>query len=565
MKKHLQAILLILLGSFTWVITMFRSGLKYSYGTGYWGANGHDGIWHLVVIEGLKKGNLLMPIFAGGIIRNYHIGFDVLVAFLGKITTLSSSLLYFQIIPIVFALLIGFLTYKFIFLWTKSKIKSLLTVFFIYFGGSFGWLVELVRNGKFGGESMFWSQQAVSTLINPPFAMSLIFILLGLISLQNYLKKGKLHFYLISFICFGLLIQIKSYSSVLSLGGLFVAGLFEFIKNKNLKIFKVLISSIILSIIIFLPLNGGVGKIFVFKPFLFLETMMGLTDRFSWMKFYSAMINYRAGGIYIKAVIFYLIAFGIFILGNLGTRIISFFEIIKNIRNPKKIDWVFIFLTSVFFAGIIIPQFILQSGTSWNTIQFFYYSLFSASILSGIWLGSLLEEKKKFSKFIMVLTILFTVPTTLGSLYFIYLPKNPPAFLSRFESEALNFLSRQEPDGIVLTYPFDRVKADEADKSVPRPLYLYESTAYVSAYSQKQLLLEDEVNLDITGFDWKERKQEILKFYQSNDHEFVKDFLKKNNISYTYWLKGQRATLGESQLGITQIFENEEVKIYKTN
>lgn len=543
---------------------MFRSGLTYSNGIRFWGANGHDGIWHLALIESLKRESLSMPIFAGGVIRNYHIGFDALVAFFGKITMLSSSLLYFQIIPIVFSLLIGFLTYKFIFLWTKSKVKSLLSVFFVYFGGSFGWFVELIRNGKFDGESMFWSQQAISTLINPPFAMSLIFILLGLISLQNYLKKGKIYYFLISFICFGLLIQIKSYSSILSLGGLFVAGLFEFIKNRNAKILKVLMFSVILSLIIFLPLNGGVGNIFVFKPYWFLETMMGLTDRFGWMKFYSAMVNYRAGGIYIKAVIFYLIAFGIFILGNLGTRIISFFEIIKNIKNPKKTDWIFIFLTSIFFTGIIIPQFILQSGTSWNTIQFFYYSLFSASILSGIWLGDLLEEKQRFSKLILILTILFTVPTTLGSLYFIYLPVNPPAFLSRSETEALNFLSKQ-PEGIVLTYPFDRVKAGEADKSIPRPLNLYESTAYVSTYSKKQVFLEDEVNLDITGFDWKIRKEEILSFYQSMDHEFVKEFLKKNNISYIYWLKGQRAVLGESQLGISQIFENEEVQIYKTN
>lgn len=564
MKKHLQVILLILFGSLTWAITMFRSGLKYSYGVGYWGANGHDGIWHLALIESLKKVNLSMPIFAGGIIRNYHIGFDVLIAFLGKITMLSSSLLYFQIIPIVFALLIGFLTYKFIFLWTKSKIKSLLSVFFVYFGGSFGWLVEIVKSGRLDGESMFWSQQAISTLINPPFAMSLIFILLGLISLHNYIKKGKIKYFIISFICFGFLIQIKSYSSVLSLGGLFIAGLYEFIKNKNKKIIKVLLTSVTLSLIIFLFLKGNVGNIFVFRSFWFLETMMGLTDRVGWMKFYSAMINYRAGGIYIKAVIFYLIAFGIFILGNLGTRIISFFEIIKKIKNPKKMDWVFIFLASIFFAGIIIPQFILQSGTSWNTIQFFYYSLFSASVLSGIWLDDLLEEKQRFSKLILVITILLTIPTTLGSLYFIYLPINPPAFLSRSETEALNFLSKQ-PEGIVLTYPFDRVKAGEADKSIPRPLYLYESSAYVSAYSKKQVFLEDEVNLDITGFNWKIRKEEILNFYQSNDHEFVRQFLEKNNISYIYWLKGQRAALGESQLGISQIFENEGVQIYKTN
>ena len=32
---------------------------------------------------------------------------------------------------------------------------------------------------------MFWSQQSISTLVNPPFALSLIFILSALISLQK--------------------------------------------------------------------------------------------------------------------------------------------------------------------------------------------------------------------------------------------------------------------------------------------------------------------------------------------------------------------------------------------
>jgi len=563
MKKFLR-IILILVGSFTWIITMFRSGLNYSFGIGFWGANGHDGIWHLALIESLKKGNFAMPIFAGEMVRNYHIGFDLLIALFGKITSLSSSLFYFQIIPVVFSLFIGYLTYKFVYRWTKSKAKSLIATFFIYFGGSFGWVVELIRSGRFDAESMFWSQQSISTLINPPFAMSLIFILLGLISLQNYLKKNNVIYLLLSVISFGLLIQIKSYSSVLCLGALIVTGLYEYVRNKDLKILKVSLFSLIFSLIIFLPLNGEVSNVFVYRPFWFLETMMGLTDRFNWMKFYSAMVSYRSGGVIIKAIIFYLITFGIFILGNFGIRIVSFFQLIKLVKNPKKVDWIYVFLTTIIFAGIIIPQFIVQSGTPWNTIQFFYYSLFSAGILCGVWLGDFLEKNSKYKKLIFILFIVFTIPTSLSSLYNIYLPKNPPSFISKDEEIALEFLSKQ-PEGIVLTFPFDRVKANEARKDIPRPLYLYESTAYVSAYSKKQVFLEDEVNLDITGFDWKNRKENILSFYESQDHEYVKNYLRENNITYIYWIKGQRATLGESQLGITQIFENEEVQIYKTN
>jgi len=164
---------------------------------------------------------------------------------------------------------------------------------------------------------------------------------------------------------------------------------------------------------------------------------------------------------------------------------------------------------------------------------------------------------------LIVGTILLTVPTTLGTLAH-YLPARPPAKLSNGELEALSFLAK-EPQGVILTYLFDRIKAKEAEVNPPRPLYLYESTAYVSAFAKKPVYLEDEVNLDITGYDWRERREGVEKFCQLNDAKTAREFLKSNDIAYIYWLKGQRAILGETQLGISRIFENSEVDIFKVD
>src|SRR3989344_2234192 len=140
------------------------------------------GIWHVALINSLSRGSFEMPIFAGAQIKNYHLGFDILLAVIHFLTRISVINLYFQIIPPVLAFLIGWLTYK--------LTKNFWVFFFVYFGGSLGWVL-----GK--GESTFWTQQAISTLINPPFALSLIFILLGLISL---LKKKKI----LAILCFGI-------------------------------------------------------------------------------------------------------------------------------------------------------------------------------------------------------------------------------------------------------------------------------------------------------------------------------------------------------------------------
>jgi hypothetical protein len=543
LKSNLSLIILLILGISSWSLTMVKSGWIYPFGMGFWGANGHDGIWHIALINNFAKGIFNVPVFAGYPLQNYHIGFDLLAAFLFKITRIPVVNLYFQILPPVFAFLIGFLTYKFVLLLTNSKKSGILATFFTFFGGSFAWAV-----GK--GESAFWSQQQISTLINPPFALSLIFILLGLIFLLGYQNTKKILFLVLGSICFGLLIEIKVYAGVLVLGGLLVSGIWRILKEKKRDYLTVFVCSLAVSLIIFLPSLKGSSKLVVWQPFWFLETMMGATDRLNWVRFYSAMTTYKSGGIFLKGILAYSVAFAIFIVGNFGARLLA----IKNM-NLKKLTSLDLFFWSVVVAGVLIPTFFIQRGTSWNTIQFLYYSLFFSGILAGIFLARL-------NKWILVLVVALTIPTTIISLKDIYLPGRPPSMLSTEELNALKFLGSQ-PDGIVLTYPFDVNKAKEAEDNPPRPLYLYESTAYVSAFSGKTTFLEDEVNLDITGYDWRTRREEIENWYKETNMQKARGFLKENGIKYIYWVKPQRAFLGEGQLGLIRLFENNKVDIFK--
>jgi hypothetical protein len=558
-------LLLIVIGVVIWSLVMVKSGLTYSFGMGFWGPNGHDGVWHIALINHLADGNWQMPVFAGEALKNYHVGFDLLLAILHKITTIPVQTLYFQIIPPMVALLTGFLTYKFVYLWRKSKSQAFWATFFVYFAGSFGWIISLAREGQIGGESMFWSQQAISALVNPPFALSVVLMLLGLIGLLKLRKSSTIWHLLAISLIFGILVQIKVYAGILSLGGLLVAGLYEFIKGKKTTLIKVFVASSIFAALFFFPLNQGSAGLIVFRPFWFLETMMGLSDRFYWPKFAEAMVNYRLGNIWYKAIPAYSIAFLIFIVGNMGIRIIKAPLIIQWFKKYKKLSFTEIFFAVVIFSGIVFPMFFLQEGTPWNTIQFFYYSLTFSGILAGVVFGKWLEEKrKKSTKTLVVIAIIFlSVPATVATLKH-YLPSRPPAKISNEELEALSFLSKQS-SGVVLTYPFDREAAREALANPPRPLYLYESTAYVSAFGKKTAYLEDEVNLDITGYDWRGRREKVESFLNTLNQEEARSFLKENSISYIYWIKGQRARLGETQLGITKIFENSEVDIFVVN
>lgn len=551
-----KAILIIVIGSISWSLTMVKSGLVYPFGLGFWGPNGHDGIWHIALANSLAKGGFNIPTFAGERIKNYHIGFDLVLGFLSKLTSFSTATLYFQIIPPIIAVAIGLVVYKLMITWTGSKVATLWSLFFVYFGGSLAWIL-----GK--GESAFWSQQAISTLINPPFAVSLL-ILSG--ALLLLLKKK----YFWATLLFGILIEIKAYAGVLALGSLVVISLWRILKERKFDYLLVFFFSSIISLILFLPLNNGSSNLFIFQPFWFLETMMGLSDRLGWDKFYSAMTNYRSGLSW-KFAPAYFLAFLIFAVGNLGTRMLKDAWIFRKLRNISSVDYISLFSFSMIGAGILIPTLFLQKGTPWNTIQFFYYSVFFSSILAGVGMAHILKNKSKtFITLFSTIIVLLTLPTTAITLKDVYLPGRPPAMISNEEIEALDFLAKQ-PDGIVLTYPFDSAKAREAINNPPRPLYFYESTAYVSAYGHKDIYLEDEVNLDITGYDWRKRRAKVSDFINELDINKAKVFLKENDIKYLYLVKGTSPLVGEylrlggSQLSISQIFSNAAVKIYEVN
>ena len=139
-KKNLPTILLIFFGSIILISTMFRSGLSYPFGVGFWGPNAHDGLWHLSLINQIKLSiPPANPIYSGTLLSNYHWGFDLVVALLSKILFINPFILYFQILPFIFAIFIGFLSYVLSLSITKNKITAFFFVFLNYFAGSFGY------------------------------------------------------------------------------------------------------------------------------------------------------------------------------------------------------------------------------------------------------------------------------------------------------------------------------------------------------------------------------------------------------------------------------------------
>ena len=532
------------------ILPVIRNGFKYDYGLGFWGSNGHDAVWHLSLINHIKNPfKIDLPIFSGAILKNYHPFFDILIAFFVSITRIPSTIWYFQIFPIITTTILLITSFFLGRRLTSNFFGGILLMFFNAFANSFGWIVTLIRSGQIGGESLFWAMQSASNQLNPPFVLSLIFIncLLLLILNQKINPKIKNIFIILILILTPI---TKAYGGVVVY---LIFGLYSLISfKKNKKSFFLLLISLPLAYFVFRIYNPASASLFIFKPFWFINSLIESPDRlfipFLANMRYSLEATNKIGA---RLIIIYFFSIGIFYLGNFSWRLFGLLSI-KSFKNILKLPLLFtVFITA------LIPLFFIQKGTSWNTIQFLYYSLF----LSNIFLTLFLIKIKPtiLTKILLFFIITTTLISNFESLNR-YLSNPAPATLPTTEIEALNKL-KQLPSGIVLTYPYDKYQKE--NMSTPIPLYAYETTSYVSAFSGHQTFLEDEMNLDITGFDWQSRLNQEKDFFKNQNKFQARGFLINNNISYIYLVNNQKFSLSLDDLQIDQIFNNGQIKIYQ--
>lgn len=549
--KNWVLVALVLVGSLSWSMTMVKSGLPTQWGLGFWGANGHDGIWHLALAESIKLGfPIRNPLAAGVNLTNYHWGFDFLLAVTSKITTIPVSLLYFQVLPPILAVLIGIFTYFLIEAWTKSRSAALWATFFTYFGGSLGWMVTFLRDRSLGGESLFWANQSISSLVNPPYALSLVVLIFGFWLMLRYPQPKKVQLVL-QILIFGSLFFIKTYAGVIGLAGLFVFGVSQLVKEKRWIGVIRFLGLVIVSVLIIRATTQGGQNLLMFEPLWFPHTMVEASDRLFLPKLAVARQAYTAYGMWERLFMLEALTLAVFLLGNLGTRLIGLLAAGRR-ASSDHFGKSLIFMIGV---AVVLPLVFVQKGTAWNTIQFFYY----AQVLLG-WLAGVTMAGFR-SKLVLIPVVLLTLPTTVFTLWQDYLPGRPPAVLPFEEKAALDFLKTQ-PRGRVFAYPYEKPLPWEK-VTPPVPLFRYESTAYISAFSGQPSYLADTVNLTIVDYSWEQRARAVQGFFSQKDPKLAARFFPDNYISYVYLLVGQSLPAKPGELLLTLIFENPTVRIYR--
>lgn len=543
--------LLLLLGTVFQGIAMFRSGIVYNYGVGYFGPLARDGVWHEALVNQLKISLPPQnPGFAGQVLTNYHYFYDLLLAEISRLGEIPAAFLIYRLFPVIFSFLLGIGTYILAKRLFNNKTISIFAVILAYFGSSFGWIISLIRHEPIGGESAFWANQPVSMNLNPPYAISLIILIFTAIMLDSYLKKAGFWKAVILTLAFGFLIGFKAYAGAIALGALLLLTLKKVFIDKEYAILPVFLGASGISMAIyFLISRGGAGLIEI-QPLWLINTMIDAGDRVGIPNLTARRFAYLAERKWFNFSAVEIVSLIIFFIGNLGTRIVAFWGIQKKfLKNDLHL---FIFFAAA--ASLVPPLIFVQKGNPWNIVQFFYYFMF----FSGLYAANAL---KKLPVPALIIILLFTPISSLAT-FRSWLYPNPPAYLPTGEYQGLTFLSGRAP-GTVLKVPFN--PAIRGNFKDPFPLAVYADETYVSAFSSHPVFIEDAEQQTILDSNYKPRLEEASRFFIEKDLSWSKKFLFDNNIKYVYLPKIYYLPEAEQEYPMTKIFENGSVNIYQVN
>jgi hypothetical protein len=464
----------------------------------------------------------------------------------------------------------GLSVFSFVGRWKRKAVGNW-AVFFTYFVGSFGFVVTYLKSGKiFGGETAFWVSQLNTVIANPPHASAMILLCSFLLSFLLFTKSKSKSWFLICVLIGSVIAGFKVSGGVVLLAGLVASSLFQIIREKKFNyaiLFLVLLATNLVTIRM---VSADAASYLIFKPWWFITTMLveklGLID---WIRRVQTYLSVGRFTSYLRVAQFEGTALLIFIIGNLGMRIVGFTVIIGNFLKFKKkilespLDT---FLMSAGLAGFIIPMIFLQKGVVYNSIQFMQYVLLVTGFYGAIFTYSILKKiKSPIWKYLFVaILVVLSVPTVIGNFVEFYgSPAN--AKISNDELSALSFLKdNSNPSDIILTPPFDG-NAKYGYKTNPLPIYAWTSTAYVSSLTDRATFLSCEDMLRQTGYDVDGRLGLENKFFSQKDFAFNKNFLKENKIAYIYVPTPRKYSLQEEDNHLTKVFSNSEVNIYKVD
>ena len=554
-KPNVFILSFILLGVVAQNIVLFRGGWETSTGLVF--PSIHDTMWNISLTTHL--GNQFPPqnpAIAGIPLKNNHYFYPLFLSITRYLTGINIFDLYFRFGPILVSLLFGLGLYAVSSIFTKNIIFRGIAIFLGYFSGNFAYLLPFIfgRNFDWKGNT-FFADQPFDQLINPYSVLGFTLVFFGIycfsqISLSK--KNSSLGYSIIGGLFFGSLYGFKSFGGIIVILSLGIIAFISLIFSRKLSLIPItLISFTIFILVFFFTTDIGTASI-IWAPGWLLTQIMTDRDKLNLPQFADLEAYYKSIENYLGLMKIKLTELFIYLVGNLGTRIVGLIYLIciLFITHVRSHKYIMQFIAIIVFISLTIPLLFNLRNSTFNIIQFTPYALVLLAVMSALFLEKvyfLLHGKRKFVfRIILILVfIMLSIPVNVKNIYSKFdMPKNT---IASEEIEALKFLKEKSNlDAIVLI----------------NPQQFSQDPIYIPALSERRVYLASPGFALQTGVDAREQIESVTEFFKTPQPEF----LTKNKIAYIYFIKTNYLELHNlllNKINAESVFENNQVIIWK--
>lgn len=550
---HPFLFLVLLTGVVTQNLVLFRGGAKTPNGLIF--PSLHDTMWNIALsAELFHHFPPENPAISGILLKNNHYFYPLFLSVSRYLTGIDILDLYFRLGPVLISLLFGLGIYSVGSLFTKNIYFKGIIMFLGYFSGNFAYLVPAVLGGNFDWKgNTFFADQPFDQIINPYSVFGFVLMLFGIYCVSRvttHREKFSWDYSVIGGLLLGSLYGFKSFGGItviLALGATFLLSLFF---TRKLFLLPIAFLSLILFMgIFFLTTDVGSASL-IWAPGWLLTQMMTDKDKLNLPRFADLEMYYQSTANYLGLFKIKLIELTIYLVGNLGTRIVGLISLlyILLVTHVHSRKYIIQFIAIIVFISLIIPLLFNLRNSTFNIIQFTPYSLVLLAVISGYALEKIYQyfaqkHKKMLGILLVIIFIVLSVPVNIKNILSKLEP--PKDLILNEEIAALRYL---------------RENTKTTDKVLIDPNQFSQDPIYIAALAERRIYLASPGYAVQTGLDPKERMAKVKDFFKNPDREF----LEREKISYIYYLKtGVSDTSGLSELGAVNFFENDRVIIWK--
>ncbi len=543
-KNFLFSTLLILCGVTLQLIPAFLFNIVRSDGLSFCCIMVSDNLYFAALSQELVY---RVPPFESGLygvaVHNYHYMSNLFVAEISRIFQIPISIFQFQVSSVYLSVMLGLSVLAFGRAISKRWAFSWWLLFFTFFGGDFIWLVIFWLHGPAHMFTMSSLEDGVKFLSNPPRAYAIVQLFGGMTLLTYFFKNKSYPMLVLTAIIMGTLIGFKVYVGIFALLGIVAIGILNLFR-KDYKYLLLAIASVLISAILYFPVNRGAGGLY-FTSFWFFENFI-VQPYLGLERLELARVIFRDDGKILKSLFFELIFIALTVFSLFGTKLIALMQFPASARLlPKNLH---IFLIAGIVPSLVAGFFFQQTSGGSNTFNFLVnaltaFSIYVASVMT------IVSSLKKVGIAITILVIGMTIPRVAYETYASIkrISTDEIYYFTNNEVEAMRFLKNQ-PQGLT----FVDHKHFAMDEVSP----------YIRFYTSQPMFASGIGILESHGVKLDQKKKIALVIEEGEDATLSARMLANNKISYILTGTRNPQLLYTGNMYADVIFKNSEITIF---